>query len=309
MEVFEGKLVYLGISTAVAAVLFIWIRWWLMYIESRRAKRIQKLEAFEAVKTNTPVNGETTRQSRKVALEGLETRFSIVRRTILAVLVAVWVVAVIVPFVGRVPGTLISLMITAGAVVVGIAARPVVENFIAGFVLTFSKQFHTGDTILIDKEYGTIEDVTATHTVVKLWDWRRYIVPNSRMLGKEIINYSTRDSFLWAKLEFFVAHDADLELVEKVAVEIASKSRYFAGHEPPKFWVMGLEKESVKCWLAMWVGSPMEAWSIRVEVGRVLVETLNKRGIKTHAHIYQPSGGGDGDQFPGRLSEAEAPGE
>lgn len=228
----ESRLVYLLAVSGVAAILFIWLRWWLMHIEARRARRIEKLPRFEAIKTKVPEKIGII-PSRKRALEGLETRFSIFRRTLLSLIVFSWGIALAFPFLGKVPGTIVSLSITAGAVIVGIAARPMVENFIAGFVLTFSKQFHTGDTLLIDEQYGTIEDITPTHTVIKLWDWRRYIVPNSGMLAKEIFNFSTRDSFLWAKIEFYVAHDADLQLVESLAVAIATRNANLVGEEKP----------------------------------------------------------------------------
>ena len=287
----EGRLAYVLVSSGACAVLLLWLHLLLKHIERRRARRIEKIAQFDAIDTTAPVKGATMK-SRKAALEGLETRFSIVRRTFLSLVIIAWMIAVVVPFLGRVPGTLVSLTVTAGAVIVGIAARPMVENFIAGFVLTFSKQFHTGDTVLVDKEYGTIEDITPTHTVIKLWDWRRYILPNSSMLTKEVINFSTRDSFIWAKLEFFVAHDADLREVERLAVGLASKSEFLVGNEEPRFWVMGLEKEAVKCWLAMWTSSPADAWSIRTEVGQALTNELSERGIKTHVYLHSPTGNG-----------------
>ncbi len=281
----ESRLIYLLIVTGVAVFLFVWLRVWLRHIEAKRARRIEELPRFEAIKTRVPEKIGAI-PSRKRALEGLEIRFSIFRRTLLSLIAFSWVLALVFPFLGRVPGTIVSLSITAGAVIVGIAARPMVENFIAGFVLTFSKQFHTGDTLLIDDQYGTIEDITPTHTIIKLWDWRRYIVPNSGMLAKEIFNFSTRDSYLWAKIEFFVAHDADFQLVESLAVGIASRHPNLVGEEQPRFWVMALEKESVKCWLAMWTSSPSNAWVIKAEVGQELVRELNQRGIKSHAYLH-----------------------
>lgn len=283
----ESQLIYFAVVSSVGLFLFIWLRWWLLHIEARRARRIENLPLFEAIKTRLPekIGGG---QSRKQALQGLETRFSIFRRTLLSLILFFWLLALVFPFLGRVPGTLVSLSITAGAVIVGIAARPMVENFIAGFVLTFSKQFHTGDTILIDEQYGTIEDITPTHTVVKLWDWRRYIVPNSGMLSKEVFNFSTRDSFLWAKVEFYVSHDADLQLVESIAVSIANDHPLRAGQDKPRLWVMGMEKESVKCWLAMWTASPADAWTICVDIRRSLVQKLNSAGIKAHAYHHRP---------------------
>lgn len=286
----NSQLLYLLIVTTTALILLGWITFWLKHLEARRTRRIEKLERFDAVETTAPTTVGMP-QSRKEAIKGLETRFSIVRRTFLSLVILAWLVGVLFPFLGRVPTTLISLFITAGAVVVGIAARPMVENFIAGFVLTFSKQFHTGDTILIDNEYGTIEDITASHTVIKLWDWRRYILPNSSMLAKEVFNYTTRDTYLWAKLDFYVAPDADLQLVEETAVSVARKSPLLVGNESPQFWVMGMEKEAIHCWLAAWTRSPGDAWTIRTEVRKALTIELHRKGIRTHLYRHSPEDG------------------
>jgi len=273
--------------TAVAVGLYIWMRWWLSKAESARADRIEKIPEWSPIETEAP-REVSDQHTRKRALASLGTRFSIVRRTFYLLLLCLWAVFIFVPVMGEAPATLVSLFVTAGAVIVGIAARPMVENFIAGFVVTFSKQFRTGDTVLIDKEYGTIEDITPTHTIIKLWDWRRYIVPNSRMLAKEIFNYSTRDRFLWAKLEFWVAHTADLKLVEEVAVDVARKHPLRLGNEDPQFWVMGMEKDCVKCWLAAWTGSPADAWTIRVELARDVTTGLKEKGIRPHTFIHHP---------------------
>ncbi|HKJ90645.1 MAG TPA: hypothetical protein VJ960_05895, partial [Oceanipulchritudo sp.] len=50
----ESRLLYLLAVSGVAAVFFFWLRWWLMHIEARRARRIENLPRFEAVKTKVP---------------------------------------------------------------------------------------------------------------------------------------------------------------------------------------------------------------------------------------------------------------
>jgi small-conductance mechanosensitive channel len=275
------QLLYVLTVAAIGLTLFLWLRWWFVHLENRRAKRIENLKRFEAVKTVVPEDFKQG-SSRKQALKGLETRFSVFRRTVLSIILIVSLLAILIPFLGEVPGTLVSLFVTAGAVIVGIAARPMVENFIAGFVLTLSKQLHTGDTLLIDRNYGTIEDITPTHTVIKLWDWRRYIVPNSTMLSKEILNYTTRESFIWAKIDFQIAHDADLNKAEELAVKIAGEHPLVVGDDKPQFWVMEMGRESVKCWLAMWAMSPPDAWSICTDTRKRLSEALHAHGIKSH---------------------------
>lgn len=252
--------------------------------ERKKAERIQDIKRFEPVRSGAPGKNHTE-NARASALKGLGSRFSIIRRTFFSLLVVVWLVLALLPFLGGFPKNLLSVFGAAGAVLVGIAARPLLENVIAGYVVTFSNQFRTGDTILIDDYYGTIEDITPIHTVIKLWDWRRYVVPNSRMLTKEAVHYSNKEGLLWALLKFNVSYDADLDRVEAIAIETGTESAFRTGDEDPKFWIMGMGRESVECWLAMWTKGPLDAWSIRAEVGGNIARKMSKEGI--HSHSYE----------------------
>jgi small-conductance mechanosensitive channel len=252
--------------------------------ERKKAERIQDIKRFEPMRSGAP-GKNNTEDARASALKGLGSRFSIIRRTLLSLIFIVWLVLALLPFLGGFPKSVLSLLGAAGAVLVGIAARPLLENVIAGYVVTLSNQFRTGDTILIDNFYGTIEDITPVYTVVKLWDWRRYVVPNSRMLTKEAIHYSNREGLLWSLLKFNVSYDADLDRVEEIAVEMGRKSEFRTGEEDPRFWVMGMGRESVECWLAIWTKGPIDAWSVRADVAGKITRGMLKEGI--HSHSYE----------------------
>lgn len=278
---------YFPLITLAGIGLLVWLSIALRRTEDKRAERIENLRGFDPIRTRGP---ETIKKisPREIALTRLGLRFTILRRTLFAVLVLIWLGFLIGPLVEGIPIASLSLFGAAGAVLLGIAARPWLENIIGGFVVSLSKQFRTGDTVLIDKEYGTIEDITPTHTVVKLWDWRRYVIPNSNMLTKEVLNYSTNDTFLWAKIEFYINYDADLELVKEKAVEVAKASPYFAGNEDPQMWIMRMDKDAIQCWLAAWAKSPPDAWALRVDMSRGLIQALAAAGIKTHTHLLGP---------------------
>jgi small-conductance mechanosensitive channel len=257
--------------------------------EKKKAERIHDINRFEPVSTDAPVEYQTER-SRSSALKELGSRFSIIRRTFFSLLVFVWIGLALLPFLGTFSTRFLSVFGAAGAVLVGIAARPFLENVIAGYVVTFSKQFRTGDTVLIDESYGTIEDITPTHTIIKLWDWRRYIVPNAKMLTKEVIRYSNREGLLWALLKFNVAYDANMDRVEEIATQAANESNFRAGTEEPKVWIMGMGRESMECWLAVWTKGPVDAWSIRVELAGKISRAMAKEGIHSHSYEVRKDG-------------------
>jgi small-conductance mechanosensitive channel len=89
----------------------------------------------------------------------------------------------------------VSLFASAGiaGIAVGLAARPVLENLFAGIQLAVTQPIRLEDVLIIEGEYGTVEEITSTYVVLKLWDWRRMIVPLSYFFDKPFQNW-TRSS-------------------------------------------------------------------------------------------------------------------
>ncbi|TIH11722.1 mechanosensitive ion channel protein MscS [Marinifilum sp. JC120] len=278
--------IYIACITAVAAIIYIWISCRVTRFRKSRVDRIEKLikkdpETTAAIPTDVLTDKEE-RQERKDMVKGVKSRFTVIRRTLILFLVMIWLLAMVMPFVGQLPNTMISILIAISTAVVGIAARPLVENMISGIVISFSKQLRVGDTLVIDGQYGTVEDISITHTKIKTWDWKRYIIPNSRMLNKEFTNLTLNDSLQWSYIEFSVSYDADIDEVREIALEVASQSEHHNGQDTPQFWIRSMDKESVVCWVAAWADSPAEAWSLKSDVSMRLIRVFKEKGISTH---------------------------
>tara|TARA_R110001599_G_scaffold64023_1_gene178382 strand:+ start:89845 stop:90993 length:1149 start_codon:yes stop_codon:yes gene_type:complete len=103
-----------------------------------------------------------------------------------------------------------SLLASAGVagLVAGIAARPVLGNFIAGLQIAFSQPIRIDDVLIVQGEWGRVEEITGTFVVVKIWDERRLIVPLQWFVENPFENWTHSSStilgtvFLW--LDFSV---------------------------------------------------------------------------------------------------------
>jgi len=281
-------IIYL-MATGLFGVFLLWrLRRWFNKVQTLRKKRLKAMGHLEAVETKSPLDNPN-KEIREMGLDNIETRFSVIERIILPCVVVTVLFAMSVPFLGQLtlPGTIISLVVAATTVVVGIAARPFIENLISGVVISLSRMIRIGDTILIDGKYGTVEDVSITHTIIKQWDWRRYVIPNTLMLNKEFVNYSLVDKYQWVQVEFWVDYEADLNLVEELALAAAAKSKYFAGYEPPRLWIMEMAKEGIRCMLVAWANSPAEGWMLSADARAELIRAFQNHNIKTHFHYYK----------------------
>ncbi|QGY39925.1 mechanosensitive ion channel [Pseudodesulfovibrio cashew] len=285
---------YVAGVSALSAIAYAWLHYRVTSFKNRRVDRIRKLvkepETTAAMPTDVLTDKEE-KQERRDMVRGVKTRFSVIRRTLVACVVVVWALALTLPFLGKLPSTMISVMVAISTAVIGIAARPLVENLISGIVISFSRQLRVGDTLMMDGQYGTVEDISITHTKIKTWDWKRYVIPNSRMLNKEFVNLTLNDSLLWAYLEFSVSYEADLDEVSRIARKVAAESEHHNDQEEPQFWVMRMDRESVVCWIAAWAETPGEAWNLKSDIATRLVRVFREKGIPTHAANVNLRGG------------------
>jgi small conductance mechanosensitive channel len=112
-----------------------------------------------------------------------------------------------------------SMLAGAGilAVALGFAAQHSLNNIISGLLIVIFKPFRVDDRLRIqDKYYGIVEDISLRHTILRDFENRRIIIPNSVMSNEIIVNLDYNDNNICKYLEFNIDFNADLELAKKV---------------------------------------------------------------------------------------------
>lgn len=115
--------------------------------------------------------------------------------TFLIVFVTVGLVLLSIPGVRDVGLTLVASAGLAG-LAVGAAAQPALKNLIAGVQMALTEPINIDDVVIIEGEWGRIEDIRTTYVVVKIWDERRLIVPTTRFLEEIFQNWTKQTAQL-----------------------------------------------------------------------------------------------------------------
>jgi small-conductance mechanosensitive channel len=128
---------------------------------------------------------------------GIRTQVRVLRR-VADVAVGILTVALMLTQFEVVRNIGVSLLASAGVagIVLGFAAQRTIGSLIAGIQLSFTQPIRIGDVVIVEKEWGTIEEVTLTYVVVRIWDERRLIVPMSRFLEQPFENWTKVSSEL-----------------------------------------------------------------------------------------------------------------
>ena len=106
----------------------------------------------------------------------------------------------------------ITLMASAGlaGLAVGAAAQPALKNLITGIQLAFTEPIRIDDVVIVEGEWGRIEEIRMTYVVVALWDERRLVVPVSRFLEQSFQNWTRNASQLLGSAFFWLDPTADI---------------------------------------------------------------------------------------------------
>ncbi|MCS5734956.1 mechanosensitive ion channel family protein [Herbiconiux daphne] len=133
----------------------------------------------------------------------LRTQVLILRRLAMAVVIVVALGAILLTFPGaQAVGT--SVLASAGVVsiIAGLAAQSTLSNVFAGMQIAFSDAVRVDDVVIVENEWGRIEEITLTYVVVHIWDDRRMVVPSTYFTSKPFQNWTRRNSELLGSVEF-----------------------------------------------------------------------------------------------------------
>ena len=111
----------------------------------------------------------------------------------------------------------VSLLAAGGAagVVVGLALQPVLKNLFAGIQLAVTQPIRIHDALIVEGEWGQVEEITATYVVVKIWDWRRLIVPLGYFIEQPFQNWTRDTASLIGTVMLYLDHRADVDRLRR----------------------------------------------------------------------------------------------
>jgi len=170
-----------------------------------------------------------------------------------------------------------SLLASAGiaGIAVGLAARPVISNLIAGIQLAFTEPVRIDDVLIVNGEWGRVEEITPTYIVLKIWDERRLIVPLSYFIEQPFENWTRNSSSLLGSVFVWVDYAAPIAELRKELTRILEASELW-DRRVNNLVVTEANSDSVQVRALVSAASASAAWDLRCEVREKLVSFLQR---------------------------------
>lgn len=174
----------------------------------------------------------------------------------------------------------VSLLASAGiaGLVLGLAAQKSISTLLAGIQLSMTQPVRIGDTVIVENEWGWIEEITLTYVVVKVWDLRRLVVPMSHFLDKPFQNWSKVSPEILGTAEVYVDFRTDVAAVRAELKRIVEEdSQGLWDGKVQGLQVTDLSERTMKLRALVSAADAGKAWDLRCIVREKLVEYLQRQ--------------------------------
>jgi small-conductance mechanosensitive channel len=194
--------------------------------------------------------------------------------------IIIWLIAIAIALL-TIPGVAplaASLLAGAGVlgIVLGVAAGPIIGNFIAGIQIAFTHPIKIGDVVIINGEWGRIGEITSTYVVLYIWDKRRLIVPLSKIVNEPIENWTRKTTDILGTVAIYTDYRAPVDEMRTELKRILDESGIWDG-DAWSVLVTGADDRSMKVRALFSAPDSSVRWDLQCLVREKLIAFLREQ--------------------------------
>jgi len=183
-------------------------------------------------------------------------------------------------------------IIGAAGLAVGLALQGALANFAAGFLLILFRPFKSGDFIQAAGTAGSIQEIQMLYTVLKTPDNIKVVIPNGKLMGDIIVNFSAHESRR-AEWIFGVGYNDDMKKVRKILTSLIENENRILKDPAPQIIVKELGDNSVNFAVRGYINQA-DYWDVYFGMTETVKDTFDKEGInipypQRDVHLFQSS--------------------
>lgn len=206
----------------------------------------------------------------------IQTQFGMLHRVVvfLVVLVAVAIILMTFPTIRSIGG---SLLASAGlaSLVVGLAMKGTLSNLVAGIQIAFTQPFRIGDAVVIESEFGWIEEIGTMFVVIRIWDLRRLVLPLSYFLEHSFQNWTRTSADLLGHCFFYVDYTVPVDPLRAELRRICESSKLWGG-KVCVLQVTDCQPATLQLRALMDAHNSGDAWDLRCLVREKMIDFIQK---------------------------------
>jgi len=144
----------------------------------------------------------------------IRTQLQFIRKVLIGLIIFLAIAVILLSFDNvRKIGAGLLTGVGIGSIIVGLAAQKSLSNFLAGFQIAFTQPIRIDDVLVVEGEWGRVEDITFTYVVVKIWDQRRLILPINYFIEKPFQNWTRASSEITGTVFLYLDYSVPVDML------------------------------------------------------------------------------------------------
>ncbi|WP_425235287.1 mechanosensitive ion channel family protein [Ulvibacterium sp.] len=212
------------------------------------------------------------------------TQFNILERIIIFIVVILAIGIALMSFEGiREIGVSIFASAGVAGIIIGFSAQKMIGTILAGIQIAITQPIKIDDVVIVEGEWGRIEEITLTYVVIKIWDKRRLVVPTTYFIERPFQNWTKTSADILGTVYLYLDYRVSFEAIRKELTRILENSDLWDG-EVNNIQVTDSKAEYVEVRALMSAKDSGTAWELRVWVREKLISFLQQNYPESLAH-------------------------
>jgi small-conductance mechanosensitive channel len=188
----------------------------------------------------------------------------------------------------------VSIFASAGiaGLALGLAARPALSNLIAGIQIALTQPIRLEDAVVVEGEWGWIEEIHMTFVVVRIWDLRRLVLPISYFIEKPFQNWTRTTADILGSVMLYMDYSVPVDEIRAEFARALRESAYW-DRKVEVVHVTDCTEKTMQIRLLMSAGNSPDAWELRCEVRERLISYLQRHHPQSLPRIRLEQGATD----------------
>lgn len=206
----------------------------------------------------------------------IRTQMRLIKRVLNTIIIVIAVSAILLA-IPQVRALGAGLLASAGlvSVVAALAVQTTLTNVFAGIQLAFTDAIRVGDVVVVDEYYGTIEDITMSYVVLKIWDGRRVIYPSSYFTTTPFENYTRTGNDMLTAVDFDMDWRAPVDKMRARLRALVESSDLWDGRDV-NIQVIDVMENRARVRAAVSARNPGEVWDLGCLVREDLMKFVSE---------------------------------
>lgn len=180
----------------------------------------------------------------------------------------------------------ISLLTSAGiiGIIVGFAAQKTLGMILAGIQIALTQPVRLDDVVVVENEWGRIEEITLTYVVVKIWDERRLVLPVSYFLEKPFQNWTRTSAHIMGTVFLYLDFAFPVEIIRNQLSSIVEHNENWDG-KVANVQVTNATSQFKEIRILVSSSDSSKNWDLRVDIREKIIDFINTHYPETFARI------------------------